>query len=94
MTFATGGVPHAGPQHLSEQEPNSTIGEDGMWTREPGRKAERGAGMPPGSSCRCHLHPCLFLSEFLTPGTWWVLSRYDRTEAGGQGALSFGLGAV
>ena len=50
--------------------------------------------MPPGSSYRCHLHPCLFLSEFLTPGTWWVLSRYNRTEAGGQGALSFGLGAM
>ena len=57
MTFATGGVPHAGPQQLSEREPSSTIGEDGMWTRGPGQKAERGAGdapwellqMPPAS---------------------------------------------
>ena len=47
MTFATGGVPHAGPQQLSEREPSSTIGEDGMWTRGPGQKAERGAGDAP-----------------------------------------------
>lgn len=78
-------------RHLSEREPGSAIGEDGMWTRGPGQKTEALWGDAPGSSSRrSHLHPCPFLSEFST----WHVSVLSRcgTEAEGQGALSLGLG--